>query len=352
MTQSRFNNDSRGFSLVEMAIVMVIVGMLLSMGLGMLGPITAMGKKREIRDSLDTTLSSIASWAASHNRIPRFISPFTAPPPANPDNEFEEIAKSMNDPWGQRIVYLYDANLAPLPAAATKDTICGRRTTSLTLVTANPATTINNVAYMVLSGGEEGRFQASLNGTLVPLPGNPGTLTTSPVTSSSGPATGMVTIDPVPGNQDNFTDVVRWITIDDLRQKVGCQGAQLKVLNNELPSGTSSGYSVTISADGGVPFAVPPNSFRWCVNTLPTTGLSIVGGVQNANCWNLAEAAWGAASPTLTIQKSALPLPSGAYPVTVVVRDFQDGSATSNACSDAAPGDNCATKNFVITINP
>jgi hypothetical protein len=35
-----------------------------------------------------------------------------------------------------------------------------------------------------------------------------------------------------------------------------------------------------------------------------------------------------------------------------VVRDFADNLATSPACNNAAPGDNCAQKVFVVTVNP
>jgi len=36
----------------------------------------------------------------------------------------------------------------------------------------------------------------------------------------------------------------------------------------------------------------------------------------------------------------------------VVARDFADSLATSAACNAADPGDNCAQKMFVLTINP
>ena len=53
-----------------------------------------------------------------------------------------------------------------------------------------------------------------------------------------------------------YDDIVDYVTLGELRTKSGCQGAPLKILNNELPSGSmSSTYSATIYAEGGVPFS-------------------------------------------------------------------------------------------------
>ena len=333
--------NSRGFSLVEMALVLVVVGIVIGIGAGMIGPLTTMSKTRESREILESDIASVSSWSASNNRLPTFT-------PTPPDTtRFDQIVKSPVDSWGRPLMYLYDANLAPSGAnVPTKDTICGRKTTaiSITDTTVIPTVTTNNVAFVIISQGEDALTQTTLNGILngVALNG---------VIAGSGAATGTITRDPT------VSDIIRWITLDELRSKVGCQGAQLRIVNNELPFGAlPTTYSVKVYADGGVPFAANPNTYKWCVNTLPAGFSAPIGGIQNANCLNANEATWGtttaASELTISFAANAVGLVSGSHQITVVARDNADNVTTSNACNNASPGDNCAQKSFVLTINP
>ena len=312
-------NAVHGFTLVEMAVILVIAGILVALGAAMITPLTTMIKTRETRDTLNTSKEAIVSRAAASNRIP-------------PAATFPNVATSTADPWGQQIAYLYDSFLSP--ATATKDTICGRSSTSLSVTTVSPAATINNVAFVMISSGGDGLTQTTLNGAAI-------------ATGTRAVAAGTVRAD------NNNSDILTWVTLEELRSRIGCQGAQLKIVNNELPYGSASNtYSATIVADGGVPFSVPPNTYKWCVSTLPT-GFSQTGGVANANCLGLAESGWSnTASQSLTISFSAGAVTSGSYQFTVMARDNGDGTASSNACNSATPGDNCAQKTFVITVNP
>ena len=317
-TMCKYNNHS-GFTLIELSIVLVIIGLLVGLGSGMIGPLTTFVKVRETRDNEDAVVQSITSWASSRNSIPN-------------NTDFPMAARSTLDAWGQRMVYLYDANLSSV--SPTKDTICGRRTASLTLITTDPAATINNVAFVVLSGAENGALKSTLNGP--------------PITVSTA-ATGTITV------TGPNSDLVRWVTLDELRSKIGCQGAQLKIVNNELPFGAvPNSYTVTLTADGGVPFAANPNTYRWCISPLPAGFNAPTGGIQNADCLGLSESSgnWAAASSGLTISFPAATVTTGAYPLTIVARDNADGVTTSSACNGADPGDNCAMKLFVLTVNP
>lgn len=320
-----YSNHS-GFTLIELSIVLVIIGMLIGLGSGMIGPLTTFVKVRETRELQDSALQSITSWASSRNSIPDSAG-------------FPTVAKSPLDAWGRNLIYLYDANL--YAAAPTKDTICGRRSAALTLVTTDPAATMANVAFVVLSGAENATLKSTLNGNLngVPLTG---------IITATGYATGTITV------TGPNSDLVRWVTLDELRSKIGCQGAPLKIVNNELPVGAVPNiYSVTLKVDGGVPFATPPATYKWCVSTLPA-GFAQAGGIQHADCLGLSESSgtWAAASSGLTISFPAATVATGAYSITVVARDNADGVTTSAACNGADPGDNCAQKLFVLTVNP
>ena len=313
-----------GFTLIELSIVLAVIGLLVGLGAGMLGPLTGFVKVRETRELQDAALQAVTSWVSSHNRLPT-------------GDEFPGVARSSVDAWGRNLVYLYDADL--YAAAPTKDTICGRRSTALTLVNPDPAATTANVAFVILSGAEKASLTGTLNGALngTPLSG---------AITGTGSASGTVTLSSPNG------DLARWVTLDELRSKVGCQGAPLKIANNELPFGAApNAYSVTLTADGGVPFAVNPSSYKWCVSTLPA-GFEQSGGIQSADCSGLSEVGWAAASTGLVVSFAPGAVASGAYPITVVARDNADGVLTSSACNSAEAGDNCAQKLFVLTVNP
>lgn len=335
--KSQILTSRQGFTLIELAIVLVIVGILVGLGSSMVGVLTTAIKVRETKDFLDANVQAIASYASSHNSIPDAAG-------------FTGAAKSPQDSWGRDFIYLFDANLHP--ADITKDTICGRRSTALTLrnclttnakcaaggggVVGTDFSDTSNVAFVVLSKSDDAKTDTTASDAAI---------------NASRAATGTVTTD------SNNSDIVRWVTLDELRSKIGCQGAPLKILNNELPYGqVGTAYTATLTADGGVPFALAPSTYRWCVNTLPA-GFTTppAGGIANANCLNATEGDWGAtvASANLTIAfTAAAPPAAGSYQITVVARDNADASAGSAACSAANPGDNCTVKTFVITVNP
>jgi prepilin-type N-terminal cleavage/methylation domain-containing protein len=297
------HKNNNGFTLIELSIVLVIIGLLVSLGANMIGPLTTFVKVRESRDIMDADLQSVISWSSSRNTIPN-------------ETSFPTVVKSPLDAWGRNLIYLYDANL--YSATPTKDTICGRRSTGLTLITTDPAATINNVAFTVLSGADNATLKSTLGAT--------------PITAS-GAVTGTINV------TGPNSDLVRWVTLDELRSKIGCQGAPLKIVNNELPFGAvGSIYTATISADGGVPFPAPPATFKWCIETAAALPFSFTPTrITPANsCSALTEASWNQAA-TLSISSTPAAGTQNSYSFTVYVRDNDN---------------NIAQKMFVLTNNP
>jgi prepilin-type N-terminal cleavage/methylation domain-containing protein len=342
--RAQMNTISRqGFTLIEMAIVLVIVGLLVGIGTSMVGVLTSAINVRQTKDSMDAVVQSVTSWASANNSIPNTAG-------------FTTVAKTPTDAWGRNFIYLYDNNL--YSATPTKDNICGRRANTISVSTTDPAATINNMVFVVLSnsGSSNNTFQSTLTGTGNLNGGALGTITTA----SSGYLTGTVTVNA------KDTDIVKWVTLDELRSKVGCQGAPLKIVNNELPFGSVlNNYTVTLTADGGVPFTPTTSPYQWCVYSpgmttaaLPT-GFSISGGVVDnpttTACNGLPGSSWASASTGLTLSfSSATPPATGSYTFTVVARDNADPvAANSNlACNNASSNDNCVQKVFVLTVNP
>jgi prepilin-type N-terminal cleavage/methylation domain-containing protein len=354
--------NHNGFTLVELAVVLVIIGMLVGMGASMIGPITNLAKVRETRDMQDASIQAIVSWASSRNMLPNaVIDPLDV---LYPDS-FSTVAKNIKDAWNQNLLYLYDVNLNP---STNKDTICGRRTTSLKLWLESG--TISNIAFMIISradNADNNAFKSTFTAD-APAPSfgadasYDGAVDKIIEIPTSGPKSGITPSGYAKGTikaigSDPVTiwtnpDIIRWVTLDELRSKIGCQGAPLKILNNELPVGNKNDvYNATIKADGGVQFT-SPDVYRWCVQTTSGTspaGLSFrkldafnavtnitnVANLFQTNCVTYAVANWPQAGQL--VLSSTPPTTSDSYFFTVYVSD-------DNA--------NTSSKPFVLTFNP
>lgn len=338
-----------------MAIVMIIVGILVGLGVSMMGPLARTAKVNETQAAIDADIESLIGFAATYKRLP-------------PNANFAASVKKANDAWGNVLYYLVDSNLAPsvLPYSS-PDYVCTRRSTALTVrtcITDNCAATagtdyvdIPNIAFLLISGGDNFNVQtASTAGRVTVYVRNGATTRDDCTTVGTCPNYvnygGTMINNPL----ERYDDIVKWVTLDELRIKSGCQGGQLKMLNNELPSGTTTAYSADIFAAEGVPFALSPRTYRWCVNTLPTTGLMASTALTVNDCMDTTSWSTAAAADRLTIAKSAMALTANSYLITVVVRDNAGGYPTTTTiwpkCNDPDNKDNCSQRSFAVTISP
>jgi len=325
--------NRQGFTLVELAIVLVIIGLLVGLGAGLIGPLTKRTKIIETKETIDAAVESIVGYAASNNRIPCALSDNNGRC-ATVGDEFTPIVRNPNDAWIKPLYYIEDNQVTDTATGG----VCGRKTTGITVRDCTNAgctsyNDIQNVALVVISGSENFNIQTNN-------------------------ISGIVTVYEIDtGSVDDYTtdmnrpepydDIAKWITLDELRIKTGCVGPQLKVLNNELPSGkVGSAYDATGYADGGVPFSSGGN-YKWCIKgTLPTgmtnptpgcpatTGCSTLGG-EGATEWLQIN----------SLSITGMPTSSGSFNITVFVRDNNDSDVTQ-------ANDNCAQKSFVMTISP
>lgn len=313
-------NRKKGFTLIELAIVLVIVGLLLGLGMGMLGPLTKRVKVNETKNIIDAAVESVISYGASNNKLPD-------------TSTFPTIVRKPTDIWGYTLYYIIDNNLTDTDLGG----ICGRKTTSLGIdichdSSCTSSTTINNVAFMVLSGGLNFNNQTT------------GTQSVTSATTINVYDVGLDNIDNYPTDMNRpepYDDIMKWITLNELRIKAGCVGSPLKILNNELPVGyeNNPGYNAAIYADGGVPFS-GTDKYRWCRQGSAPTGLAFTPNTSPSNCLSLSESLWGL-SDNLTIL--GIPGTPGSFNLTFFVRDDNDASGGN---------DNVAQKTLVLTINP
>lgn len=354
MTPMHALDTNKGFTLVELAVSLVVIGLLIGLGVGMVGPLMTAVKVRESKENLGGAVESVNSWAAGNNHLPDMT-----------NSNFKTVVKTPADSWGRDFIYLYDCLLAstnpssPLTTdtiqcsgaspSFSKDTICGRRTTRINLVT-DQGSTVNNVAYVMFSLSEDASVDTRMTGTLnnpalTVGPSNPAILNNALIPNSgfvtpTAPATtATITLNA------NNNDLVRWVTLDELRTKVGCQGAQLRIVNNELPYGSlSSPYpNAFIVADGGL----GATTYEWCIENTGVsapaaltfrqdtpTGTSLTN-IFSADCIN--HTSWGDAEKLVV---NGTPTVGGSHFFKIFVRDGNTATASN------------ANKSFVLTINP
>jgi len=322
------SRDTRGFTLIEMAIILMILGILVTMGAGMMGTLTKRLKLNETREDVKNAAASIDGYGATTGVIPVAAN-------------FTSVVTKATDSWNNALYYL---PAAPL----TTNGICARKTTGMALEVcpdkscAAPTQTITDVAYVVLSGGENSNRQTDLKRGVVKV-----------YDEGIGPIDNY-TLDM--DRAEPYDDVAKWATLYELRVKAGCSGPQLRIINKDLPSAVDKDkYFAEVFAGGGVPFA-SGGKYSWCVETSgqtskgekeknrkqkknPKTWLNIKPNKipMDKNCMALFESKWGQ-SDTLALEGNA---EVGTTGVTIFVRDNNDTSGTN---------DNIASRAFVITV--
>lgn len=299
---NRTNN--RGFTLVEVAVVMVIIGLIVTFAASILRNVGGLARLRDAKDRVASTTDSVAAFAAKNNRLPVFA-------------EFSSTTGSFNykDPW-QRSYQLYP-KLTPATFSNFTgnglSTFCGRNSTRFSVCLNNDCTNnrIDDVAYALVSLGQN----LALNSTY-PAP--------------SGCPSGRICLgvqEPTP----TYDDLYKYVTLTELKKAAGCvaSDAQLRIVNLDLPRAyATSSYKVPIVGSGGVPY--PTGKYQWCVQTNPFNGVTFYAdntSTQIAAC----SSSYTAASFT---NFSGIPSASGT--VYVTVKDFTG---------------NTASKTFVLSVN-
>ena len=137
--------DNRGLTLVELAIVLVIMGILVSLGVGMIGPLTKRAKLSETRESINAAADSVIGFAAANNRLPTIA-------------EFPTVVRTPNDAWGRAFLYVpATLYVNTLPTTV----ICNSTSTDTVVkicsdVSCTPAAnTMNNAAFIIISAGAD-----------------------------------------------------------------------------------------------------------------------------------------------------------------------------------------------------
>lgn len=267
-----------GLTLIEMAIVLVIVGLLLGLGTGFMIKFIKWKKHKELEDLVSQNANSLIDNAISNGSLPN------------------------NFTGSQKLIYVVSRKLTASYLKLNHATICDIKDSELKYQDNNTNITMNNIAFVLFSKGEDYTSDTYCNGIKV---------------DSNQTCMGNLTT-------DSSKDVINVITLPELKEILGCQGIPLKILNSELPIGIAGeSYSVEIVASGGI------KPYKWCyTGTLP----SGISANPNAVCPHYQQADH--------LLLSGTPTSSSSQKIKICVEDSNTPSPY-NVC-----------KFFVITINP
>ena len=358
-------SENAGFTLAELAVSLVIVSLLVGSAFAVFQAMTNQVERRETNDKLAQMRESVTGFALTSGRLPAYA-------PAPGKDEMTALLPGAIDFWGRKLVYLYDPELA---RSDVDRMICAKKTTNLVARRCSDSACSTpldqaNVAFIAFSSGKNARNQTDASAT--PRPESTPPSYSGPV-GGFGAANRKVVPLFAPGipigdynttalNPDQNDDMVVVVTLEELRQKLQCQGLPLRIINSDMPVGANGTlYNASIVADGGVPVAAL-GRYRWCVESsglAPFTVTTVTNGVTAAvtpqltgACATLAEASW-VQGDTLNVRGSGggNVVTSGAqtYELTAFVRDNQNADPAPALAND--PGDNIASRRFVIGIN-
>jgi len=227
--------NKKGFTLIELAIVLAVVGVM-SVG-GVIAVTKAFENTKFIssRSQIESIVKEIAEFSAQGQYIPDTAS-------------LSDVVYPLNDSFEKPVLYI------PSPALTSPDSICNATATGLSInECANAACTsvtdtITNAAFAVISGSVNKNIQADDS--------NPSVIE---IYSED------VTVDGHPADVDNsekYDDIIGWLTLDALKVSAGCYGSPIKIIDSKIPKAYfESSYDYDIFADGG------SGAYQWCVES-------------------------------------------------------------------------------------
>ncbi|MEO5332207.1 MAG: hypothetical protein H7839_09300 [Magnetococcus sp. YQC-5] len=218
-----------GFSMIELSIVFIIIGLIISAGISVFGPSMRQALKGKNDTIVQDAVKAVVGYAGAQKKVPA---------------DMGGVARSFWDAQQNTLKYAYSDNLI------SENSVCDQRTTHLKVSFAygESETVVDNVAFVVWSRGGDG-MTTSDNQNPFDLPSTNRTYALSSAATYT-----------VPVYSEKKDDLSGWVTLYELKAAAGC-GPALRILNNRIKDGQESLYSGdTIAVDGGV---LP---YSWCID--------------------------------------------------------------------------------------
>lgn len=227
-----------GFTLIEVALMLAVLGLLLGVGVSLIGPLVKRSKLTETREAVKQATEALAGYAVKNGYLPYQETTYD---PLKPAQAFVLAGSKGNDAFGRPLHYVaapeleWD-NATPLGTSpcntAVRADVCAETETSLALT--QDGVLRQNIAFMIVSAGENQNIQT---GTIVH-------------------GLDFPNVDDFPEDMSRpepYDDVVTYVALDELRHLRGCQ--PLEVLSSQALPAADEGqpYTFTLQAHGGVP---------------------------------------------------------------------------------------------------
>ena len=118
----------KGFTLVEVLIVLALIGIIAGLAMTNLGEIFGGGKVKAAQTWVNSTGEAyVTSYFALVGEYPKSLADLKTPPPGTPP--FVKRASDLEDPWGKEYIYQYPGTQNPgsfdLSTTAPDGTIIG-----------------------------------------------------------------------------------------------------------------------------------------------------------------------------------------------------------------------------------
>lgn len=162
-----------GFSLIELAVVLVIIGLLIGGGIAALDATTEQTRRSDQRRQLEHVREALYGFAMSHGRLPcpDDLGDGTAPDPDGTEDRSGSPATCTNDTgalpwvtlgvarrdaWGYPLIYHVEPGFAEEPAAGTDASFGLGTNATIEVLNSDGAVIASNTPAVVLSVGPQG----------------------------------------------------------------------------------------------------------------------------------------------------------------------------------------------------
>lgn len=252
----------KGFTLVELAIVMVVIGLLVGGGFQTMQIMSRRAKVIETQQQLEALQEAIKGFVQVNGALPT-------------QAEFDSLTGTTQDSWNGVINYFHDAALEGT------GTICSSTSTDLST---NGDFSATDIAFVLVSAGENYNLQTRQ------IAGTPDTVALyNPNTQIDG--------QPNPTNRptDEFDDMNVRTSLVELKTLINCQ--PLSIINPSLHSwNAGTAYNVQIIPQGGT-------AYTYALTTAPAGMTISAAGVIT---WPIPTA--GTHNVTVQITSGGLPV--------------------------------------------
>ncbi len=205
---------NRGVTLIELAIVLIVIGVLLGLGAGIVGILTKKNKYMESKEIVSANLEGISGFVTVSGRLPAT------------ETELLGSIRSARDSYGKFIMYIYSSNLAGSSSA-----ICNETSTNITIKSGCRDTActsfeqqIDNIAYLVVSGNGNYNLQ-TWNSSLTSVTSSTVIIGRADIPLTLNIYTYGLEVDDYMADvlrTEPYDDIVKWVSLYELKVKAGC----------------------------------------------------------------------------------------------------------------------------------